>query len=320
MKQDFKKMRKWLFVAVILLIAVIAVVMMSMKKQEAPEVPQTEPTEVIVETTEAATEPVKVDSEPVLREYEVVELVDGQIQTPYGILNFPDSLSDHLLVINTSKEPYILEFYAAMEGKQELRMFDIALGEGSGGNMGMAATAEGEIPFNVTIYDLIFEENWSEGEIYTACAMQDVVNDIIDQLAAETKNAESGEPAISQQPNEDYAINNLEIETPYATLYYPARWANTLSYSHDDSQESIYKVHFYTRMQGRDPVHLFSIYFGGDEGEQIGAVMGEQGIPVTVNWLMGNLNLEGWTQEEADTAYAMQEALNDVIARLPLLP
>ena len=68
-----------------------------------------------------------------------------------------------------------------------------------------------------------------------------------------------------------------------------------------------------------EPVLLFSIYVGGDEGEQMGAVMGEDGIPVPVNLLLTELDLTGWSAEDADLMYTMQEASNQLVDMLPLL-
>jgi hypothetical protein len=319
MKQAEKKFPMWLVAAGILLAAVAAVVIMTVNKQPEAEVSPTVPTETVAETTEAVTEPVFVPEEIVVIDYDVVELVEGQIQTPYGPLQYPEGLADHLLVIQTSEQPYTIEFYAVMEEKQELRLFDISLGEGSGGNMGFVQTPGGEIPLNVTIYTLELDDTWTEGEIITVYAMQDVINEMIEQMGPKTEEEKSEEVIISQQPKADVTIHNLEIETPYCKLYYPARWSGTVTWGQDDSQEEIYKVHFYSRLEGKENQLLFSIYFGGDEGEQLGAVMSAEGIPVPVNLLVAQPNLEGWNAEDAEIVYSMQEASNELIARLPLL-
>lgn len=271
----------------------------------APIEPTTEPTEVVIE-------------KPVIRDYEVVELVDGQIQTPHCTLSYPEELADHLLVLNTCEEPYTLEFYAVMEEKQELRLFDLSFSETSG-NMGNIVTSNGEVFLNITIYTLEMDETWSEGEITTAYAMQDVVNEIVEQLQPKAENEQPGNPEISQQPNEGGTMHNLEIETPHCTLYYPAQWANTVSIEHDDSQAGVYKVYIYSRMAGLENQLLFSIYFGGDEGDQLGAVMSSEGIPVPVYLLMNPLQLEGLSDQEVELLCTMQEAANELIGRLPLL-
>lgn len=311
------KNKKWMLAAGIAVAAVIviaAVLLMSGNNADQPI--QTETT--APETTAVAEAlPAEVERVPV-QPLELAELVDGQIQTPYGPLDYPEYLADHLIVAIRSEAPYTLEFYAAMEGKQEVLLFDISFGEGSGGNMGMVKTQLGEVPLNVTIYTLDYDETWTEGEKITAQAMQDVVNDIMDALTAEAKNPQPESPVIATQPASVDTVDYIQIETPCCTLYYPARWSSTLWYEHDDSQEDVYKVHFYGKVNDREAM-LFSIYLGGDEGEQLGAVMGADGVPVPVNLLMAELDLEGWDEESAEVIYAMQEASNQLIDALPLL-
>lgn len=318
MKQAEKKFPMWLGAAGILLVVIAAVAIMTVNKQPQAEVAQTIPTEMLAETTETA-ETVFVPEEVVVRDYDVVELNEGQIQTPYGPLRYPEGLADHLLVIQTSEQPYTIEFYAVMEGKREMRLFDISLGEASGGNMGMVQTPNGVIPLNVIIYDLELDDSWTEGEVITVYAMQDVINEMIEQMSPEKEEEKVEQPIISQQPDNVATIHNLEIETPYCTLYYPARWSNTVTWVIDETQEEVYKVHVYSRIDGRENQLLFSIYFGGDEGEQLGAVMSAEEIPVPVNLLIAEPDLEGWNAEDTEIVYSMQEASNELIARLPLL-
>lgn len=335
LKKPKKKHSSLIIILVVVLLLEVAVLAWLLKntyiENDLEDSPPThvEPLETIVNSvpsvsavpTEAETEPEEIQIEPpVIRDYKVMELINGQIQTPYCTLSYPEGLADLLLVINTSQQPYTLEFYAVMEEKPELRLFDISLGEGSGGNMGKTTTPEGEVPLNVTIYTLTMDEDWTEGEISTAYAMQDVVNDMIEQMAPKNDSAQSEVPVFAEQPAEEASIHNMEIITPYCTMYYPARWSNTMYYDHDDSREDIYKVHIYGRISGSDSQLLFSIYFGGDEGEQLGAVMDSEGKPVPVNLLLNQLELDGLNEDDAALLCAMQEASNQLIERLPLLP
>lgn len=273
----------------------------------------TEPTAEVTLPTEVVIEP------PVIRDYVVVELVDGQIQTPYGVLHYPEGLADHLIIANTSQQPYTLEFYAVLEDKEDLRLFDVSLGEGSGGNMGVVIMEGAEIPVSVTIYTLITDDTWTSGEVATVYAMQDAVNDLLDQLTFKSEETEPDVPVVTPQPDNSGTINNLQIETPYCTLYYPARFADTVRYDIDESHEEIYKVHFYSQIDGREDQLLFSIYFGGDEGEQLGVVMSSNGTPAPVYLVVSALNLDGWDEAEMKILYSMQEACNELIERLPLL-
>ena len=180
--------------------------------------------------------------------------------------------------------------------------------------MGVAQMESGAVPVNVTIYTLTFNEEWTEGEMTTAYAMQDVVNEIIEALAPEKKTEESAESVIIQQSESQETVNYIEIITAYHTLYYPGRWKSILRTEHLELQdENMYKVHFYGRLENREEQLLFSIYFGGDEGEQLGAVMGPDGIPVPVNILMAELDVTDLTESEQETLYSMQEASNELI-------
>lgn len=307
----------------LVVVAAVILLLNNANDKVSAEGTETSTAENIIETTEN-TEMVEIPPEiiieqPVVRDYDTVEVLDGQIETPYGILHYPEGMADFLLVVNTSQQPYTLEFYAVMEEKQELRLFDISLGEGSGGNMGLVKTPEGEVPLNVTIYTLDLDENWSENEIVTVYAMQDVVNELIEEMAPVAEKEQEVSMVINQQPEEDNTVHNLEIETPYGTLYYPAQWSNTVSCVSDDMQEDVYKVHFYSRIEGLEDQLLFSIYFGGDEGEQLGAIMSSEEVPTPVYLILNQLRLDGLRETEIEKLCAMQEASNQLIARLPLL-
>ena len=315
MKKNNNRKNRVLMIAGITVLSMLVLLSgCSSKKTEEPEEAAPQETAAPTPEPEVSFEPVEVELA-----YEIVELKDGELQTPYGKIYFPDELSDLLLIANTSAEAYTLEFCATMEEKPEIRLFDISFGEGSGGNMGLVKTEKGEVPMNVVIYALSFDDSWLEGEIITAQAMQDVVNDIIAQFATDAEN-ETLTPDFIQQPEIKDTVNNVEIQTPYCPLYYPAQWGNALRHEHDDSQEDVYKVHFYGKLEGHEAQLLFSIYFGGDEGEQLGAVMREGDVPVPVNILMAELNLSGWDEADAEQMYSMQESSNEVIEKIPFLP
>ena len=317
--KDFKNKQKKLSIVIIGLVFVLiaAAVILLRPGNTGKEMSQLDPTVVTTAAVEAEIETApSAPTDPVL----IVELENGRIHTPYGDLNFPEELSDHLLIVNTCHQPYTLAFYAVMEGKYEVRMFDISLGEGSGGNMGKVTTPDGEVPLNITIYSLTGDETWTDGEFITVQAMQDVVNEMIEQMAPKTDSVQSEAPVFVEQPAEVDTVHNMKIVTPYCTMYYPARWNSTMYYEHDDSQEDIYKVHVYGRVSETESQLLFSIYFGGDEGDQLGAVMNSEGIPVPVNLLLNQLELDGLNEEDAELLCAMQEASNELVEKLPLLP
>lgn len=323
MKNDKKQKKLYIYIAVaaVILIALIGGMIASQSRDVTQETVPTDTTESTVPETTLSVEPSETEEETTepTKPADVLELVNGEIQTPYGVLHYPEALADHLLIVQASAQPYTLEFYAVMEGKADLKLFDISFGEDSGGNMGLVNTSSGEVPLNVTIYSLSFDQTWTEGEIITAQAMQDVVNELIDQLDLVSSENEELSPSIETQPENMDTVNYLEIVTPDCAMYYPARWRSSLQLVHDESEDGVYKVHFYGKTASHEPVLLFSIYLGGDEGEQLGAVIGGSGVLVTVNLLLAELDLTDWSAEDADLMYTMQEASNQLVDLLPLL-
>ena len=261
---------------------------------------------------------IKEPSKPIVRDYVLVELNNGVIETPYTKINYPENLSDNLVVINTSLEPYVLEFYAVLENRKEVRLFDISLGLNSGGNMGMIKTDEGNIPLNVKIYTIPKDEALSESEITTLYAMQDAVNDILNELNV-TSEKEPDSSVLTNQPEDSGTISNMKIETPYCPLYYPSKYSESMYYESSDSENDIYKVHFYSKIEEMEDNLLFSLYFGGDEGEQIGAIKNDSGNIVPVYLVMNELEVENYSEEQVVLLYSMQEACNELIEKLPLI-
>lgn len=267
---------------------------------------------VPTENGEETTAPAGQATEP-----EETELYsNGEIRTPYLTLNYPEALADHLVVVNTNDKPYTLEFYAVLEGRPEQRIFDIYLGEGANGNLGMVETESGNVLVGMTIYLFEPDDTWNQAEINTILAMQEGANELIAQLPLVQESDTTGTPVISTTPPESSIVNYMEIETPYCTLMYPVKWEEYVYV--EQVEEEVYRVLFYGQLEGREKQLLFTVLFGGDEGEQLGVVTDDQGQTVPVNILLAELSLDGWPEEAVGTLYAMQEALNQLIEQLPL--
>lgn len=241
---------------------------------------------------------------------------NGEIHTPYLTLYYDDALADHLSIVNTKSEPYTLAFYALLDGRTAQRIFDVYLGEGADGNLGIVQTEHGNIPIGMTIYTFTPDDSWTEDEVNTILAMQDVINDMIEQLPLVESYASYEGPVISTVTPETNVTNLMTFSTPYCTLQYPATWKEYVLV--EQMEEDVHKVMFYGQLEGREKKLIFSIIFGGDEGEQLGIVTNDQDETVPVNVLMEELILTGWSDEDAATIYAMQEAVNQLIAELPL--
>lgn len=313
MKQLLEK-KKWILLLAAAVVILLLCLGMGGEKEDAPVETEassmaaavTEATEAVEETTEPVTEP-EVQAE-------TVPCVNGEIETPYLTLYYPDALSDLLVVVKLPGEPYTLEFYALLEGKPEQRLFDVCLG--GDGNLGMVSTVSGEIPVGMTLYPFQPDKTWSQGEVDTVLAMQDAANALLEQLPLVQEPEETGAPVISEIAPDSNVVNYMSFRTPYCTLYYPVTWQDQIRV--DQVEKEVCTVRFYGRVSGKGEKLLFSVIFGGDEGEQVGALMTDRDELVTVNIQMEELILPGWSEEDQAEIYSMQEAVNQLIAQLPL--
>ena len=107
----------------------------------------------------------------------------------------------------------------------------------------------------------------------------------------------------------------LAVETPYATLHYPAQWAgNVRAEVQKDTLGA--QVHFYGSVNGRE-TWIFTVGFGGGEGTPVGIYQTREGygLDVTVEYSLLDLN-SSWSTEEIDALCAMQEGVNQLLELL----
>ncbi len=308
MKQQFEKKSWILILAVSLLLGLTAC--------GAKEPAQTEPPAITTAVTEQVetTQPTAAPATEPQLQVETIPCINGEIETPWLILQYPDALADHLVVAKLPGEPYTLEFYALLEGKPEQRLFDICLG--GSGNLGTVETASGEVAVGLTLYPFEPDESWTQGEVDTILAMQDGANYLTENLPLVREPEASQAPVVSDVIPESNVVNFMSFRTPYCTLYYPVVWQDQVRV--DQVEKETCTVRFYGRVAGRGEKLLVSVIFGGDEGEQLGVVATDRDEMVTVNILLEELLLPGWSEEDIAQICAMQEDVNQLIAQLPL--
>ncbi len=250
----------------------------------------------------------------------IVPCENDQIQTPYFPLYYPDAMADLLVVANTADEPFTLEFYAMLEERPEQRIFDIRLSRRVKGNMGFVKTDDGDVHVDVTFYKFDPDDSWTKDEINTILAMQEAANEMISRLGLEQESSgQVQQPVVEETAPVSSVVNMVPVKTPYCTLQFPVRWKDYLVTEQLENEETgVYRVFFYGDLPGREKCLLFTILFGGDEGEQMGVIVNDSGEYVTVNVLLEELVLDGWSQEDSEIICTMQEALNDLIGQLPL--
>lgn len=323
MKYEKKKNNKlliWILVIEVILILVLLAALLLIKpaSQEAAlpsasTAPETTP--ATTEDSAAPTETEAVVTQPV--ETEPAQRIDstgGVIETPYLTLNYPEALSDHLVVATVSSDPYTLGFFASLEGKPDQRLFDVSLIPNAEGNLGAVQTDSGSVGVSMTIYRFEPDSSWTQGQINTVLAMQEAANEITNQLNVVVDESAS---VVSEASSQQNTANYLEIETPYCIVEYPAVWSSYLTVDQTE-QDNVLRVLFYGQPEGAEKQLLFSILFGGDEGSQLGIVTSQEGVTVPVNLLMAELETDGLTADQEELLYSMQDEVNHLISRLPL--
>ena len=240
----------------------------------------------------------------------------GEIDTPYLTLYVDTAMADHLTVVHDASKPYRLEFYVTLDGRPEQRIFDILIGDGADGNLGMIESKLGQVPVSMVIYAFTPDESWTQDEINTVLAIQEISNDLMAQISALETGEDHAGPEWSTETPESNISEDMQIDTPYGVLHYPAEWEENLHTLQTEGED--YRVQFYGILNGNDQVLLFTLIFGGDHGEQLGVIRDSQGQYVTVNLLMEELVQEIRSENELTMLFAMQEAVNQLIDKLPL--
>lgn len=107
------------------------------------------------------------------------------------------------------------------------------------------------------------------------------------------------------------------IQTPFCTLYYPGEYKDRLEVQKVQGQP--YKVAFIARVSDSKAAMLFTISFGDVVQNPVGTILTESGAEVTVGVESYDFQPDSsWTAGESQIVYSMQEALNEVLAKLPL--
>jgi len=148
----------------------------------------------------------------------------------------------------------------------------------------------------------------------TANVSATMAPDVSEPLITETPVDEMSEIEVPVAAEKE----DIQIETPYCTLYYPGEWEPFLQV--EQTAGELYKATFRACLDTGREQDLFLIVFGGDAVSAYGSIMSEQGETVPVSIVCDDIAVdESWTENEIYIVFAMQEALNDVLARLPLI-
>lgn len=109
---------------------------------------------------------------------------DFMISTPVGDLKYPAQWSRNVkLKVTSEKNPYSAELYGVV-GKTEIQLFTIHIGkDGQGYLFGTAPDENGDMAeIRIDVKEISRPDSCSDEEMQQLYAMQDRVNDIIEQI------------------------------------------------------------------------------------------------------------------------------------------
>ncbi len=112
--------------------------------------------------------------------------------------------------------------------------------------------------------------------------------------------------------------DNVAIETPVCTLYYPRQWEDFLRVEMTDGEP--YTVLFWAELPSEVSAELFKVRFGEESGNGLGYLTTETGERLLVSVEKHELvPEENWTEEDLFILQAMQAAVRILESNLPAL-
>lgn len=104
------------------------------------------------------------------------------IDTPYVTLYYPSIWKESARIEQKEGTPYGLEFYAVIDGRGEIPIFDLIFGGESGDCLGYISHNGEKIRLNIVSHSVEISDDWTEEEVSTVYGMKDDVNYIITAL------------------------------------------------------------------------------------------------------------------------------------------
>ena len=117
---------------------------------------------------------------------------------------------------------------------------------------------------------------------------------------------------VEQEEIDPYVVF---VDTPYGRLFYQEQWAEFMK-TEQIKEGDILLVRFCAEIDGVD-YPLFSLSIGGGEGEPAAALTDSDGIQRDVYVIIEEIvEQEGFSEEEQNRLYAMQEEINYVMQNI----
>lgn len=109
------------------------------------------------------------------------------IETTYVTLHYPIKWSEKL-VVTKNENGKIIEFHAQFEQKEKQHIFNITFDNETSTMIGVLKLEENqEVNIGVELFELVFDETWTEDEITEISMMQEDINYLIYELEQDTR-------------------------------------------------------------------------------------------------------------------------------------
>ena len=269
----------------------------------------TEPESEIISQTETVS--------PTEATYYQSEVDTFEIETPYGVLQYPEMWKNKVIVEQNDGSPYTVSFLV-QKGEETIRLFDILFGESpdAAAELGTMDTASGAVRVSLLDYSGEAVSAFSENEREDIYAMAEDLNVVISGLVHQYGLSRGEDDVHSSDQTENNGDSDVfEIETPYAVLQYPLKWKDIVSI--EQSGNEPYVVSFSVK-NGQEIVALFDLLFGDcPEGAFELGVMRTADGSITVSVADHSENaVNAFPEDERSEIYEMSEDMNVLISGL----
>ena len=226
------------------------------------------------------------------------------VETGFGVLTYMDYWNGGLRIAEADGR---IRGFGTVPGKEEQKLFEISVGGDGEIPVGMYTDKNGQkISVFLTVPELTVDADWTEEARRAIYAMQNVLNDILDQLNLNS---------LEQPLETEAASEDVTVTTTYGSLTYPGQYKRKLRIAQDTS--SGYRIRAYATMPEKAEVHLFDIVIGNTGDVYAGVLTDPYGNEKEVYLNVPELNLDDkWSAEERREVALLQNLLNDFCAQM----
>lgn len=226
------------------------------------------------------------------------------IETPYADLRISEEWKDALLFHVDNGDSCRVSFAAGVKNTSYL-VFDVYFNSQEGNLLGyLSQTPGNQVSVSVYAYDLVLEESLTQEEKIGVYGMQEELSNIIAQLP------------LVQQEEAAAVLPQVCVETPYGQLQYPGIWKDYIRTEVKTGDSCV--VSFFGTVPEKEEQQLFDVVIGGSGEVLMGTLNADTGS-YDVSITMYPLNTDsGWSVEDSNLLFGMQDSVNDVIAALTL--